>query len=128
MINGDLWKGVFIEEGFEDLSALDYALIKQTDSWEFEGEVGRGKFHFHKIEVYGAKLDEFVKLAQQAIKDSWYLHLVKGDSMKVIFSEIVFNVSRGDKEQFNHIRKYAISEGIHPEQLDLERLLDNPFD
>lgn len=127
---GDLgpWRGVLIEESLEDPTVLNRMHIVGTMSERLEGEEDRGEFHFHKVEVDNDALKGVLQDASESIKDSWYFHLVSGDRMIVVFRGRVFEATKGRANEFDAIRAFALSQGIHPEQLQLERLMDNPYD
>jgi hypothetical protein len=124
----NVWKGVIIQEGLKDSSILEHVKIVKTDMERLEEEEGLGDFHFHKVEVNDQDLNTVVEMAMNGLRESWYMHLVNGERMKVIFSGKVFEVQKGDTNQFKKIKEYAISQGILEEQIEVERLIDNPYD
>ncbi len=122
-----MWQGVIIEESLKDKSLLEMVKIIKTSEANLESETGRGVFHFHQYELDDAKEGEFIAKAKQAIKPGFYLHLVKDDILLVVMVGVVMTASRGKDEEFKAIRDEAIKVGIHPDQLPLEQLIDNPF-
>lgn len=124
----NVWRGVLIEEAFADDTILDYVEILRTDAAKLEGEEDKGAFHFHKIAIPDEQLSRVIEFARHSIKKGWYFHLVKYDQMKVIFAGKVFEITKGNKHQFDNVRKYGMSLGILEGQLSLERLMDNPYD
>lgn len=101
--------------------------VVDTKTTTLEGETNRGEFHFHSVEVKDDIFDEVVQFASQYIKNSWYFHLVKNNELLVMFQNLVFKAYKGNAEEFKRIREYALSQGIHPNQLPLERLIENPY-
>jgi hypothetical protein len=93
-----------------------------------EGEEDLGEFHFYNIEVEEKDLPMAVQEATHSLRPSWYFHLVKGDQMKVMFRGKVFDVTSGDTSQLEAVKKYEMENGVHEEQIQLERLFDNPYD
>jgi len=127
-MNASVWKGVIIEEGLKDTTLLNQVKIVRTDMEQLESEGEMGTLHFHKVEVEGTKIDEVVEMAKNSLLHSWYIHLVKDGEMKVIFEDIAFEVRKGDTEQLRNIKEYALSQDILEEQIELDRLIDNPYD
>lgn len=123
----NIWKGVLIEESLSDLSVLPNLNIISTRTTSLENEANRREFHFHSLEVSPNNLDEVVEFITSNIKDGWYFHLVNKEEMIVIFHNKVFNIHKNNQEEIDSARNYALSIGILREQLDLEKLFDNPF-
>lgn len=124
----NFWKGVIIEEGLEEKTILSMVKIVRTDLEKLESEEDVGELHFHKVEIDDKQLESFIELSMKNLLDSWYIHLVKDGVMKVIFRNKVFEATKGDTQQFNNIKRYALSQGILEEQIEVERLIDNPYD
>jgi len=122
-----VWKGVIIEESLEDKSLLKLARIVGTSSSTLEAEEEKGSLHFHKIEVDDAKKAEFVDKAKRSIKNSWYIHICRGETMVVIFKGKSFEFSSGQKDKLEQARSYGLSIGILEEQLPTERLIEDPY-
>ena len=122
-----MWQGVIIEESLKDKRLLELVKILKISEATLESESGRGVFHFSQFELPEEKRVEFIEMAKKAIKPGFYLHLVHNDTLTVVMAGKVFSAIRGQAEQFETIRKEAMKTGIHPDQLPLEQLLDNPF-
>lgn len=124
------WCGVAITESFDDLGVLEKMHIVTTKVEHLEGEEGIGTFHFHKVEVNDADIDQVVALVSSAIKPSWFLHLISGtgDRMKVVFHGKYFDVKKGDDQALREVVEYGKQHGVHEDQLQLYRLFDNPYD
>ena len=48
--------------------------------------------------------------------------------MIIIFKDKIFEFTGDEKEKISDAKKYGISIGILPEQLEIEGLINNPFD
>jgi hypothetical protein len=127
MRDDTIWRGVIIEESLEDPSLLDDLAITGSSAAQLEEEAWLGEFKFVCVEVPDASVEVITALAAQVIKPVWYLHLVNGDQMKVIFRDKVFTLNRADVDALQAVVEYGIGQGIHPAQLDLGQLFDNPF-
>lgn len=123
-----MWRGVIIKESLQDKSLLDEVKVVGTRETDLESERERGVFHFMNVEVEDNKINNVLEKLRKSLKPSWYAHLVKGNVMHVAFSRQILTATRDNQEEFGTIRKFAISRGIHPDQLPLEHLLDHPFD
>ncbi len=82
------WKGVIIEESLDDKEILKLVKIVSTRKSFLEAEKKKGKMKFHNIEVNDEKKIEFVIKAELAIKQGWYMHIVKDDSIVIILRDI----------------------------------------
>jgi len=122
-----VWKGVIIEESLEDKSLLKLARIIGTSSSTLEAEEEKGSLHFHKVEVDDAAKNEFVDKAKRSIKNSWYIHICRGETMVVIFTGKVFEFTKAQKDKLEQARSYGLSIGILKEQLPTERLIIDPY-
>jgi hypothetical protein len=128
MVDKNVWRGVLIAEGLKNQAVLEYIHIIKTDFERLESEEGLGEFHFHKIEVDDILVDKVVEIATRDLKEGWYFHLVKDNKMKVMFTGKCLEVTKGNEAQFDNVKKYGLSLGIHEDQIQLERLIDNPYD
>lgn len=128
MCGDTVWRGVFIEESLDDPSLLDEVTVVGSSAVRLEEEAERGEFTFKRVEVPDEACGTVIARATQAIKPAWYLHLVSGDQMKVVFRDRVFSVSRGDTRALRAVADYGAGQGIHPAQLDIAPLFDHPFD
>ncbi|VVB61621.1 Uncharacterised protein [uncultured archaeon] len=124
---GCKWRGVIIEESLEDKSLLDIVRIVKTEKATLENEKEAGVLTFHKIEVSDAKKEEFLKRAQKAIKDRYYLHICRNGIAIVVYKNKVFEFSGNETEKITAARNYGISIGILREQLEFEALIDTPW-
>ncbi len=66
----------------------------------------------------------FHKPLSEAIKESWYAHLWKGDKMIVVFKGKKFHLTKNDSKSVEDARKYGLSVGIIEEQLEFEDLFE----
>jgi hypothetical protein len=124
----DLWRGVAIAEGFTSGDVIAESHTVRTKKEVLEGEEGLGEFNFHFIEVPDAQIDQIVETATKTLKPSWYIHLVKDGRMIVAFEDKSFTIAKDDADAIAAVKDYAITHGVHPEQIELERLFDNPYD
>ena len=115
-----IWKGVLIEEAFENKEILKHVTVVRVDMERLEGETGTRILHFDKIEVPEEKIDTVMRLGKKHIGSAWYFHLVKGSVMKVIFQGKVFTAEKHEAEKIRDVRKYGISLGILEEQMQFE--------
>jgi hypothetical protein len=118
-----VWKGVVIEESLNDKGLLGLARIVGTSSSTLEAEEEKGSLHFHKVEVDDAKKSEFVDKAKRSIKNSWYIHICRGETMAVIFKDKSFEFTKAQKDKLEQTRSYGLSIGIIREQLPTEKLI-----
>jgi len=123
-----VWKGVIIEESLEDNGLLKLVQIVKTIKSSLESEKERGILHFHNIEVDDSKKEEFIKKAKISIKQGWYLHICKDKNMVIVFKGKSFDLTKGQKDKFTEAENYGLSIGILEEQLQIEELIDNPWD
>jgi len=122
-----VWKGVIIEESLEDKGLLEMARIVKTDTSTLEAEEEKGSLHFHKIEVDDAAKNEFVDKAKRSIKNSWYIHICRNETMVVIFKDKSFEFTKKQNDRLEQARSYGLSIGILKEQLPTERLITDPY-
>jgi hypothetical protein len=119
------WRGVILEESLEDKSLLKLAKIVHTKTERLEGE--NRVMTFHKIEVEDKNKEEFINQAIKAIKNGFYIHIVKDKVMYVIFKYHMFKFSKGYPE-LETARNHGLSIGIPKEQMPFEHLIDDPWD
>ena len=122
-----MWKGVIIEESLEDKSLLSLVKIISSRQTTLENESERGVLTFHSLELEDSNLDEFIETAQKSNKDSFYIHICKGNEMIVVFKNKVFRFSSDNSAELNKAREYGISVGVFKEQMPFEKLIENPF-
>ena len=121
------WKGVIIEESLEDKEILKLFRIVGTRESYLESEEYKGTLKFHNIEVDDVRKEQFVNKAASSIKQGWYIHIVKGDMMIVIFKGKFFEFSEHDVVKIEEAKQYGLQIGIVSEQMDFESLIKNPF-
>ncbi len=121
----NMWQGVVLEESLDNKSLLDLAKIVGTDIDKLEEE--DRVMTFHKIEVSGLNLHQFIEEAKRSIKPGFYTHLCKKGRMYVIFKDKVFKFKKG-QALLEKAREYGKSTGIISEQMPFEHLIDHPFD
>lgn len=122
------WKGVIIKESLEDKNLLDMTVTVSSRKTFLEAEEDKGEMHFHSVEVSDDKKDEFVEKAKTAVKQGWYIHVVKNITMVVIFRNRAFEFTENEKDKLEEARGYGLSVGILREQMDFENLIEKPFD
>lgn len=121
-----VWKGVIIEESFEDKSVLDGVTeVGYAESLMEEEE--KHAVHFHQFEIPDSRKDWFVEAAKEGIKPGWYTHICKDAKMVVIFKGKVFEFGAQDREALNAARNHGLSIGIIREQMPFEELIKDPF-
>lgn len=121
------WQGVIIDEGFEKNDILSHVQVIETTASVLEGEEELGEFHFRKVQVSDQDLQDVESLATQTLRHSWYFHLVKGDVMKVFFKDKFFTFTKDDETGLKQAKTYAQSQDIHSDQIELEKLFEDPF-
>ena len=121
-----VWKGVIIEESLNDKELLKMVKIVSTKKTTLENQKEKGILHFHRLGLNDDKKDDFVKNAELAIKNGWYLHICKDGKMIVVFRNKHFEFTE-NSENLNKAREYGLSIGIIKEQLTFENLIENPY-
>lgn len=125
---GEPWRGVLIEESFSNKSVFQYVRIVSTRSEALEGGKDRREFRLHNVEVAEAHLSQVLESGATTLKPKgWYFHLVKGDTMKVVFPGKVFQACRSDTRQLENIRLFGMSVGIPGVQMGFEAFFGNPY-
>lgn len=122
-----VWKGVIIEESLEDKNILGLVKIIKTTQSTLESEEERGFLHFHYVEIYDDKKDEFIEKAKDAIKNSWYLHICNDGKMIVVYKNQSFEFTKEQKEKIKEAEEYGISIGILKEQVKFDDLINDPW-
>jgi hypothetical protein len=133
IIPSTIWQGVVLAESLEDTSLLKMAKIVGTKISKLEKE--NRVMTFHNVEVRDAVLEKYVEKAKSTIKQGFYTHLCNpvrlrsglNAQMIVIFRNKIFRFG-ADDPQLIEAREYGKKIGIIPEQMDFEKLIDNPFD
>ena len=127
MSDNSKWRGIAIEESFTRATLPPRARKVSTRFGPLGGEESQGPVHLHAITVMEEDLDIVAGWARNNLRSGWYMHLVKGNRMLVIFRGHVFDLIRGDREAIERTRRFGIYSGVHPEQLPLEKLFGDPF-
>ena len=121
------WKGVIIGESLDDKEILKLVKIVSTRKSFLEAEKKKGRMKLHSIEVSDERKAEFVTKAELAVKQGWYLHIVKDDSIVIVFRKKHFEFSKKEKDKMKMAEDYGISIGILPGQMEIMPLFENPF-
>jgi len=122
------WKGVIIEESLNNPSLLNNINIVNTEKTKLENDIQSKVYNLHKVEVDNDNLPTTLESISSNINNPFYAHLVNGDTIHVAFPNKIFTAKRNNRKSFNTIKNYGKSLGIPKEQLNIEKLIDNPFD
>lgn len=122
-----VWKGVIIEESLEDKSLFDVVNMISSREETLNEEEERGTMHLRSFELEDDKKEEFVRKAEEMIKDKWYIHICKDGVMVVIFKGKSFEFTRDQKDVIEKAREYGKSIGILEAQMTFENLIDDPY-
>lgn len=122
------YKGVLIDQSVLDPKAiLDNLKVVSSRTTTLEGESFRGEVTFHNIEVSEDSLWEVLsKVAEDIKAPGWYFHLVDGQRLYIVLPRVILFAENNDNE-LNSIVEYAKSQGIHPDQLNIKQLFENPY-
>lgn len=123
-----LWLGVLIEESLEDPLVLKKTRIVRTENARLEEEGQGQQLRLHKIEVSESDVEEICFEISKVIRPTWYFHIVSGSKMIVVFRDEILRAEKSDPESIERIIKYGTTHGVLPEQIELHRLIDNPYD
>ena len=123
-----LWLGVLIEESLEDPAVLKKVSIVSTECTHLEDETQGQQLQFNKIEVSESDVEDICLEVSRVIRPTWYFHIVSGSKMFVVFRDEIMKAEKSDPESIERIIKYGTTHGILPEQIELHRLIDNPYD
>ena len=124
------WKGVLIPESLENDRGI-WGLVQVTgrSKRRLEREGSRGELTFCDVEVPDRDVDSLMRrVAQRLRSPGWYFHVERECVIKVAYPGKVMEMSQAEPESIRAARQYAVSIGIHPEQLHFERFMGNPFD
>lgn len=119
---------MIIEESLDDKTILKSVKIVDTRKSTLENEDEKGILHFYDIQLDDKGKDEFVQRASSAIKQGWYIHICKDKVMTIIFKGKYFSFNETQKDKIENAKKYGMSIGILKEQMDIENLINNPWD
>ena len=125
----NIYRGVLIEQSVSNVEAiLADAKVVGSRSTSLESESERGEMRFLNLEVKKDKLWDVLRHVAETIEHpNWYFHLVGEGRMYVVLSSVIFFADEGDEGALESIRNYAISQGIHRDQLSLKGLFTNPY-
>lgn len=123
-----LWLGVLVEESLEDPAVLQKISVVRTECAWLEGEGHGQQLQFHKIEVLESDVEDVCLEVSRVIRPTWYFHIVGGSKMFVVFRDEIMKAEKSDPESIERIIKYGTTHGVLPEQIELHRLIDNPYD
>ena len=129
-VAGGRWRGVLIAESLENDGGI-WELVEVTGKSKrrLEREGSRGEFTFCDVEVRDRDVDSLMRrVAEQLRSPGWYFHVERECVIKVAYPGKVMEMSQAEPESIRAARQYAVSIGIHPEQLHFERFMGNPFD
>lgn len=65
-----------------------------------------------------------IDLAKRLRAPGYYAHIVRGDSMVVVFPKAVFLFTRGDQETIDKCREYGRTLAISDDQMQFELMFD----
>ncbi len=124
----NLFKGILIDQSVSNPeNVLKYAKVISKRETTLEGESFRGKVLFYDIEVTDNNLQSVLKEVAETIKSpGWYFHLVNKDLLYIVMPKKILKATNNEAE-LKDIIEYATSHGIHPEQLNLKQLFNDPF-
>lgn len=114
----DVWKGCFISESLVDPTILNNyhcSKIRITGAdLPIDDKGTKGRWHMYWIEV---DVDSFHTF-EQNMKYNWYGHFWKGNNIKAIFENRIFDLEKEDKTTWTEAIEYGKTQGIPEEQLD----------
>lgn len=122
-----VWKGVVIKESLRDDSVLRLVKIVGSKRTVLENEKKRGLLTFICIEVKDEDKNTFINKVKSSIKGGFYMHIVRENSMIVIYRNNMFEFSSKDSDKLEDARDYGLSIGILKEQMPFEELIKNPY-
>ena len=123
-----LWLGVLIEESLEDPAVLKQIKIVRTKRTRLEEDGSGQQLQLHKIEVSESDVEGFCFQISQVIRPTWYFHVVSESNMIVVFRDEILRAEKSDPESIERIIMYGTTHGVLPEQIELHRLMNNPYD
>lgn len=122
------FKGILIDQSVPDpTSVLDIVKVISKRETSLESESFRGKVLFYNLEVTSNNLWLILNYVAENINSpGWYFHLVNKDRLYIVMPKTILFAGNNEAELKNII-DYASNHGIHPDQLNLKKLFDNPF-
>lgn len=123
-----LYKGILIDQSVSDPKiVLKFTNVVGKREAKLEGESFRGKVLFYNIEVSADNLWPVLSQVAESIKSpGWYFHLVNDNKLYIAMPNVVL-IADNNEAELQGIVDYASNHGIHPDQLNLKQLFDNPF-
>ena len=124
-----MYQGILIDCSVEDpQSVLAVVRILGEQRGVLESEASRGDVRFISIDVDEAKLWVVREAVARSLRSpGWFFHLVGKGCLYVVLPNVIFMADEGKVGQIQRIVQYAISQGIHPDQLNLARHFADPF-
>lgn len=102
-----MFKGTIIQNSLADKSILDKVKIVKT--WQDKD------WTLHDVLVEENQLEEL----QKSLADGpWYMNFWKGNDMKVVYKDKIFDIKISDKSTWMDAISHGKSIGIPEEQLD----------
>lgn len=118
------YKGVIIEESLTDCKIIKELEVVQTEVEEVierQGTPWLDKWTMKTVLIPESKIDEYTKRLSKLIDvnhcSDWYCDFRNDSYHYVVFSNKVFKLDRGNKKDYDDMRKYAISLGLPKAQL-----------
>ena len=117
--------GTIIEQSLTDTSVLSMVKILETkveDVVEEHKTPWLKKWTLDKVEVPENKVDEVSRKISERIDEShdhpWYADYKNKTWHYIIFPHKIFKIARADSKGYAEARKYGVSLGIPPYQVD----------
>lgn len=124
-----LYKGILIDQSVdssESILALCHRVSDRHTTLEAEEE--RGDVQFIHVEVDEHNIWPVLECVAESLKSpGWYFHLVGNGKLYVVYPGVVFTAHEGNDQELEQMITFGISIGIHPDQLDLGKLYENPY-
>jgi hypothetical protein len=124
-----MYRGILIDRSVEDVDLiLSSVQIVGEQKGALESEAFRGDVRFISIEVDEAALWVVLKAVAESLKaPGWFFHVVGGSRLYVVLPRVIFFADEGKTEEIDKIVQYAVSQGIHRDQLNLAKHFSDPF-
>lgn len=118
------YKGVIIEESLTDCEIIKELEVVQTEVEEVtesQGTPWLDKWTMQTVLIPESKIDEYTERLSKIIDvnhcSDWYCDFRNDSYHYVVFSNKVFKLDRGNKKDYDDMRKYATSLGLPEAQL-----------
>ena len=119
------YKGTIIEESLENKEVLEKVRILSTNVESIEESHQTPwlkQWTLHKVEIEEDKAEEAAKGISKNIDSghshSWYADYKNEKWHYIIFPHKIFKIARADVKGYSEAKKYGISLGIPPYQVD----------